>query len=552
MLQRIKVRNYAIIDDLTIDFSPNLNIITGETGAGKSILLGALGLILGNRADSKTFFNTSEKCIIEAEFEIGNYDIQEWFEENDLDYDPHTLIRREIQPAGKNRVFINDTPVSLQQLQELSQKLVDIHQQFSLYDIQKPSYQLELFDAFCGNKKLIKTYRKHFKDHLSVLKKLKLLEEEKSRSLAEADYINFQLDELNSVPYSSMNQETMEEELNMIEHAGAIKATAGAAYGALEDSEDSILTALDLIIARFHPLAGISTGLKEISDRLYSSKLELDEIARDISHLAENTEIDEERSQQIRESLDLLYKLQSKHQVSDVAGLISLKDNLEARLHNYEALDNDIASVTLEAKALENKLFEQAAVLTENRKGGMQSFTDNLHELLSALGMPHARFTIDIATGQTLTASGMDDVQFLFAANIGSDPAPIKDVASGGEISRLTLAIKSMVAAVIPLPSLVFDEIDTGLGGEIALKMSLILQEMAKDHQLVAITHSPQLASKAHKHLFVFKEIHSGKTYTQIKELSLEERIENIAIMLSTKPPTKAAIENAKELIAQE
>lgn len=550
MLQRIKVKNYAIIDELTIDFNPHFNIITGETGAGKSILLGALGLILGNRADSKTFFNKEEKCIVEAEFQIREYEMQQWFSENDLDYEDLTIIRREIQPAGKNRVFINDTPVTLQQLQDLTQQLVDIHQQFSLYDIQKPAYQLTLFDAYAGNKTLSADYSDKYKRLNHLNRDLKELEEKKIRSIQESDYITFQLNELNAVVFESMDQEAMEGELNMIEYAETIRTTAGAAYLALYEEEQNIISALDGIISRFSPIAKVSGTISEIYERLHSVKIELQELSSDINHLSESTEIDEERAASIKENLDQLYKLQSKHQLKDIQSLIELKKDLESRLQNFDELDNTITSLQSEIKTLEKELFGLADKLSIARKTNAKPFTDTLHKLLGELGMPHAQFVVEINKAEKLSPSGTDQLQFLFAANKGSVPAPIKDVASGGEISRLTLSVKSLVAAAIPLPSLIFDEIDTGLGGEIAVKMASILKNMAKDHQLIAITHSPQLASKANKHLFVYKEIIGDKTYTQIKELSLEERIENIAIMLSTKPPSKAAIENAKELIA--
>ncbi|KXK18077.1 MAG: DNA repair protein RecN [Saprospiraceae bacterium] len=549
MLQRIRVRNYAIIDEVSIEFDPHFNIITGETGAGKSILLGALGLILGNRADSKTFFNTEEKCIVEAEFSIGSYSLHPWFEANDLDYEDLTLIRREIQPAGKNRTFINDTPVTLQQLQEFTQQLIDIHQQFSLYDIQKPAYQLMLFDAYSGNKVLMGQYSELYRNYIALGRTLKELQEERQKSLREADYLAFQLEELNSVDFVNMDQDALEEELNMIDHAGTIKSTAGAAYVALYDDDNNIISAIEDILNSFGPITAVSPRIKEVVDRLQSSRIELRELAEDINRLAESTEIDEERAAEIRESLDQLYKLQSKHQVGDIAGLVALKEEIDGKLNNYSKVDDDIVRIEQEMSHHEEVLNRMAESLSESRKSHIHDFIDTLKGLLSDLGMPHATFVIEMEPSTTLTPSGKDAIRFLFAANKGGQPAAIKDVASGGEISRLTLSIKSMVAAAIPLPSLIFDEIDTGLGGEIALKMAEIMREMAREHQLIAITHSPQLASKADKHLFVYKEIEDNNTFTRIKELSLDERIENIAIMLSTKPPTKAAVENARELL---
>ena len=549
MLQHIRVKNYAIIDEVSIDFNPHFNIITGETGAGKSILLGALGLILGNRADNKIFYNSSEKCIIEAEFEIGTYGLQSWFADNDLDYESPTLIRREIQPAGKNRVFINDTPVTLVQLQEFTGQLVDIHQQFSLYDIQKPAYQLTLFDAFCGNKALVIEYNQSYRKYTSLTKELASLEEARLQSIKEKDYIEFQLNELSSIPLDTFDQDALEGELNLIEHAEAIKSTTGATYLALYEDERSIVSGLEDILNGFKSISGITPGLQELYDRILSSKIELRELADEINQLADNTHIEEERALEIRDALDQLYKLQSKHQVSSVHDLVQLKLNLEGKLQHFSSVDNDIRKVKSEIDQYNTKLQTQADLLSAERHKHVEPFVATLTHLLNELGMPHATFVVEINAAEQLTPSGKDHVQFLFSANKGKNPSPIKDVASGGEISRLTLSIKSMVAAVIPLPSLIFDEVDTGLGGEIALKMAEIMQQMSVGHQLIAITHSPQLASKADKHLYVYKEIEEDKTITQIKELSLDERIETIAIMLSTKPPSKAAIENAKELL---
>jgi len=549
MLKHIRVKNYAIIDEVSIDFDPHFNIITGETGAGKSILLGALGLILGNRADSKTFFNSTEKCIIEAAFEIGSYDLQSWFADNDLDYEDHTLIRREIQPAGKNRVFINDTPVNLTQLQELTGRLVDIHQQFSLYDIQKPAYQLNLFDAFCGNKSLVQRYSTMFRKFTGLSKELEELEESRRQSIREKDYLAYQLNELSGLDLHDIDQEALEGELNMIRHAEAIKITADAAYQGLYEDERSIVSALEDIINGFKPLAQVSSSLKEVFERLQSSKIELRELAEDINRMAENTFIEEARAAEIRDTLDALYSLQSKHQVTSVSGLLQLREDIESKMGEFSQVDDDIIRVSKELKQYEQELNSLADSLTTERKKHITPFVDTMTDLLHELGMPYATFVVAIEQASDITPTGRDQLQFLFTANKGTKPSPIRDVASGGEISRLTLSVKSLVAAAIPLPSLIFDEVDTGLGGEIALKMAGIMQKMAAEHQLIAITHSPQLASKADKHLFVYKENTGDKTITQIKELSLDERIENIAIMLSTKPPSKAAIENAKELL---
>jgi len=549
MLEFLKVRNYAIIDELEIHFSPHLNIITGETGAGKSILLGALGLILGNRADSKNFYNADEKCTIEAEFKISEYDLAEWFEEQDLDYADTTLIRREIQLSGRNRVFINDTPVSLQQLQDFTSRLVDIHQQFSLFDIQKPAYQLELYDAYAGNKKLLATYRQDYRKWVQLKTELELLLADKNRAIQEKDYILFQLEEITAIQPELINQEDLESELQLLEHAGSIRQITIQANELITEQEQSIASGLSQLYLQISPLAKINKQLASLSDRLLSAKLELEDLSSEMAQLGDSIEMDPAREYQIRETLDQLYRLLTKHQLKSITELLDLQSTLQTQNTDFEILNQRIADKQEEIKEIQVDLENTAEKLSTNRKKAASSFEKSIVSSLGELGMPHAKFVIELKPTPELNMQGKDLMQFLFAANKGTAPAAIRDIASGGEISRLTLVIKSLVAAKIPLPTLIYDEIDTGLGGEIALKMSQIMQHMATDHQLIVITHSPQIAAKADKHLFVYKEVIKNNTFTQIKTLDKNERIEAIAIMLSTRPPSKAAIANAKELI---
>lgn len=549
MLQRIKVRNYAIIDELEIDFCPHLNIITGETGAGKTILLGALGLILGQRADNKTFYRADEKCIIEAEFAINAYGLQEWFDENDLDYQALTLIRRELQTSGKNRVFINDTPVSLQQLQDLSGRLVDIHQQFSLFDIQKQDYQQTLFDAYAGNKKSIGVYSKGFDQLQAKKKSLRQWEEEKEKALNEMDFIRFQLEEIESIRPETIDQTHTETELQLLENAGSIKAVTAATYHLLMEDEQSVINQITSLLTEFSSISRVSEHLQSLSDRLFSTKVELQDLANDILQSGENIDLDEARAQEIKEQLDQLYKLLHKHRVDNIHDLLAIREELQQKNGNFETIESQIEQTKSEITSLQETLMQQAVEISNRRKKSVDSFCKSVLTQIHQLGMPHASIEVQQTSTSELHRSGIDHIQFLFSANKGSVPAPIRDVASGGEISRLTLVIKSLVASTIPLPTLIFDEIDTGLGGEIALKMSEIMKQMAVEHQLIVITHSPQIASRADKHLFVYKEVIKNNTFTQIKELDMDSRIEEIAVMLSTRPPSKTAIENAKELI---
>lgn len=549
MLQRIKVSNYAIIDEISIDFCPNLNIITGETGAGKTILLGALGLILGQRADNKTFFRSDEKCVIEAEFAIEAYGLQDWFETNDLDYQPLSIIRRELQTSGKNRVFINDTPVNLQQLQDLAGRLVDIHQQFSLFDIQKPDYQQTLFDAYAGNKKAMGEYSKSFHQWQNLKKDLLRLRSEKEKALQEMDFVRFQLDEIESIRPENIDQATSEEELKLLENAGNIRTIAASTYHQLIEDERSIIGQINTLLNEFSGISHVNEHLHSLSNRLMSTKIELQELASDILNTGESIDLDEERAQAIREQLDQLYRLLQKHRVDNVHELLDIRNSLLQKNGSFDSLELEIQQIESSITSLESNLRSQAKAMSERRKKAATPFCKSVLELIHQLGMPHATISVEQNTTDEISRWGYDHIQFLFSANKGSAPAPIRDVASGGEISRLTLVIKSLVASTIPLPTMIFDEIDTGLGGEIALKMSEIMHQLATEHQLIVITHSPQIAARADKHLFVYKEVIKNNTFTQIKELDMESRIEEIAVMLSTRPPGKSAIENAKELI---
>ncbi|MBP7184055.1 MAG: DNA repair protein RecN [Saprospiraceae bacterium] len=551
MIRKIHIRNYAIIENLEIDFSDKLTIITGETGAGKSILLGALGLIMGNRADNtKVLYNEQDKCIIEAYFSIDKYDVKSFFDENDLDYEPEIIIRRELTPNGKSRAFINDTPVNLKLLQTLSSTLIDLHQQFDTLDIHEVSFQLRMIDALADNKDYLYEYQQSFKNFTQLKKTLQQLINKNENSAREIEYINFQISEFNNAELIDGEQIKLEKELFSLNNSEDIKRTLLLANNFLTESEDAVISKLNDIGSHLNGIKKYDKNLMNIYDRFYSAQAELQDIASELETLSDHIEHDPERIQEINERLNIIYKLLKKHNVGDVTQLIEIKDNLQNQLDKYADLSNEISNLEKEIDVIETDLLQKAKVLTQRRSSVIPSFQNKVEELLSKLSMENAKLKIDIQPISDLSYTGKDEIQFLFSTNKGSKFLPIKDVASGGELSRLTLCTKSLVASAIPLPTLIFDEIDAGVSGDVALKMGKILRQLSSHHQVIIITHSPQVASMANKHYYVFKEDLADRTITKVKELVEHEKINNIAIMLSSNPPTLSAIENAKELLA--
>jgi DNA repair protein RecN (Recombination protein N) len=549
MLKRLHIRNYALIEALQIDFSDRLTIITGETGAGKSILLGALGLIMGERADSKMFYNQSEKCVVEGAFEVSAYDLDDFFSEHELDYDPEVVIRREITPAGKSRAFVNDTPVSNQVLQRLTEALVDRHQQFDVLDIHHVNFQLRMIDALADNSARLKSYQTAFKQYNASRKRLQELQERSETGARELDFVRFQLDELEKAALEAGEQERLEAELALLNSAEDIKRAAATAYGYLLENEPSILSSLKEISRKFQASRKHAKSLDELAGRLDSTLIELEEIAKDCERLADQVEYDPQRIQEIQERLNTLYKLQKKHNATTTAELLLLRDQLAQQLGGFSDLGEQIARLESEVAALETQLRQAAAVLSAERRKVTAGFEEKVHGLLAQLAMPHARLQVDIRESDRLNNTGTDEVQFLFASNVGSRFQPIRDVASGGELARLTLCTKSLVADAIPLPTLVFDEIDTGISGDVSLKMGQILRDLAQRHQVVSITHTPQVAAKADKHYFVYKKVEENRTVTHVRLLSDAERVRAIAVMLSGNPPSDSAMTTASELI---
>lgn len=550
MLKSLKIKNYALIKKVELDFSKGMTVITGETGAGKSIILGALGLILGKRADSKSLFNKEKKCVVEASFLLKNEYLKSFFKSHELDYEEETIIRRELLPSGKSRSFINDSPVNLKTLGQLSAFLIDLHQQFDTLDIHQIDFHVQVVDAIADNKVLMQTYLDQYKRYKMLRKRKEELEHAQAESLREKDFVMFQLKELLEANLESGEQQGLEKEIKILENAGDIKQTLSGIYGQLAEHEGALLGQMETLRVAMGPVRNLSEDLEGLSDRFNNIYFELQELSNDFERVAEGTDIDGERLSEIRERLDVLYRLQNKHFVSDDKALLDVQEALQEKLNGFVNLDADLEEVLVELKQLRLELLKLSEELRKKRNEVIPGFENQVRANLNQLSMQYARFEVRMNVLEEPGPSGMDIMEFFFNANKGGELKKIKDVASGGELSRLTLVIKSLVASAIPLPTMIFDEIDTGISGDVALKMGIMLERLASEHQIVSITHSPQIGSKGKLHYFVFKEVGENQTYSNIRKLNVDERVDVLAIMLSQDPPSKGAIENAKELLA--
>ena len=550
MLKSLKIKNYALIKKVELDFSKEMTVITGETGAGKSIILGALGLILGKRADSKSLFNKEKKCVVEASFLLKNEYLKSFFKSHELDYEEETIIRRELLPSGKSRSFINDSPVNLKTLGQLSAFLIDLHQQFDTLDIHQIDFHVQVVDAIADNKILMQTYLDQYKRYKMLSKRKEELEYAQAESLREKDFVMFQLKELLEANLESGEQQGLEKEIKILENAGDIKQTLSGIYGQLAEHEGALLGQMETLRVAMGPVRNLSEDLEGLSDRFNTIYFELQELSSDFERVAEGTDIDGERLNEIRERLDILYRLQNKHFVSDDKALLDVQEALQEKLNGFVNLDADLEEVLVELKQLRLELLKLSEELRKKRNEVIPAFEEQVRANLNQLSMQYARFEVRMNVLEEPGPSGMDIMEFFFNANKGGELKKIKDVASGGELSRLTLVIKSLVASAIPLPTMIFDEIDTGISGDVALKMGIMLERLASEHQIVSITHSPQIGSKGKLHYFVFKEVGENQTYSNIRKLNVDERVDVLAIMLSQDPPSKGAIENAKELLA--
>lgn len=549
MLKSLSIRNYALIDALDIDFCGNLNILTGETGAGKSILLGAIGLIIGQRADSSVLRNKLEKCTAEGVFEIGNYGLQNFFALNELDYDETTILRREITPQGKSRAFINDTPVNVKVLYDLGLKLIDIHSQHQSLELNEKNYQLRLVDVVAGNQDLLKTYSSEFRKYLSVGEELKRVEYLAEQSKKDLDYFEFQFNQLAEAKLQENEQTEFEMLLEKLTHAEEIKSVFGQLFQDLSENERSVLSILKDNLNALSKLRNVLPEAEQIYQRLDSVYIELKDVAAESSVLEDRTENDPKRVEQINQRLDLIYSLQQKHRVVSVAELLAIQSDFQEKINLVSSFDQEIERLQKEIKEQENVLTDLAGRLRKNRKSVVSPIVDKVIDVLRNVGIPNASFSVKFAELLSFSISGLDEVNFLFSANKSQELQEIGKIASGGEMSRLMLAIKTLITDSRSLPTIIFDEIDTGVSGEVAVKMGQILEQMAETMQVLNITHLPQIAARGSHHYKVYKFDQNDQTFTSIKKLTDQERIEEIAQMLSGENYSSTAMETARELL---
>ncbi|WP_288096431.1 DNA repair protein RecN [Hydrotalea sp.] len=549
MLQKLYIQNYVIINEVSIQFSHKLNIITGETGAGKSILMGALNLILGERADTAVLINPEKKCIIEGVFLTENRKaVTQFLKENELDLESSLLIRREIAPNGKSRAFINDTPVSLQQLKTLGNLLVDLHQQFDTLDLAKADFQRQVIDALAQQSEPLKKYQFIYKQWKDTLQELASLQSQKTAFEKEADYNRFLLDELTTLQLAPNELENLDQELKLLSNSEGIKATLTGIVYPLIESEQPIVQQLKQIIQQLQGYHAMHPDIPALIERLNAAQIELKDIATEIDHINQHILFDAERIAEIEERLAAGYKLLKKHNVQNTEALLSIQQQLSEQLQQVLLIDDTIEQLVKKAAALQQHATELATAISGERHKQIQPFEQKVNRLLLQVGMPNARIKVNIQA-TTLWEYGLDNIEFLFDANHTNRFEPVKKVASGGELSRLMLCIKSLIAQYIDLPTLIFDEIDTGISGEAAKQVGLIMKNLSENRQIICITHQPQMAGKADAHFFVYKENINNATQTNIRLLNQEERIIAIAQMLGGEKPGAAALETAKEMM---
>lgn len=550
MLQHLNIQNYAIIAELEIDFSEKLNIITGETGAGKSILMGALSLILGERADSTVLQDKEKKAVIEGTFKAMNKKaIKDFLRENDLDAEELLMIRREIAANGKSRAFINDTPVNLIQLKTLSTFLVDLHQQFDTLELGSSDFQQEVLDALAGNGELLADYQQKFQQYKLSKKELIALQEEQAAANAALDYNQFLFDELEEAGFAENEIEELDTELKLLSNAENVKQELSGICYALKESEEPLVQQLKTLYSKLHALDEYHSGIAELAKRLQSAQLELADIAEELVQINNGVNYSAERIQIVNDRISLGYKLQKKHNVSSTNELLVIQEELQAKLNEILNISEAIAAKQKQTDDLLAICESTARQISENRNKAIKPFTKNVNDLLAKVGMPNAKFTVEAIVLDALGETGIDKIEFLFDANKSGRFEPLRKVASGGELSRLMLCIKSLVAKKLELPTLIFDEIDSGISGEAAKQVGNIMKDLSSAHQLISITHQPQIAARADAHYFVYKAIEKDKIVTSIRLLDNDERITTIAQMLSGEKPTAAALQNAREMV---
>lgn len=549
MLQKLHIQNYAIIDEIEINFSSQLNIITGETGAGKSILMGALSLILGERADTSVLLNNEKKCFIEGFFSIdGKKAVANFLEEHELENEAELVIRREIAANGKSRAFINDTPATLQQLKQLASLLVDLHQQFDTLELGNEDFQREVIDALADNQELLKDYQTTFKKLQQTQKQLAVLQQQKNDFNKEADYNSFLLNELTELALKENELEDLENELKILSNSEGIKTALNKVFFELKESEQPIVSTIKQLINQLSNYTDINSAIKAVVERLQSTQIEITDIASEVESINDSIGYDEQRIQIINDKLSAGYKLLKKHGVQTTNQLLDIQAELNQKLQAVLNIDESINQKQKETTALEHDCKEKANQLFAAREKHCKPFEDKVTHLLHQVGMPNAKLKVQL-NKTALQLYGSNETEFLFDANNSNKFESIQKVASGGELSRLMLCIKSLVAQKINLPTLIFDEIDTGISGEAAKQVGVILRELTAKRQVICITHQPQIAGKAHAHFYVYKDIKGNAVKTNIRLLNENERITAIAKMLSGEKPSAAALESAREMM---
>lgn len=549
MLTKLSVSNFAIIDNLQLQFQRGLTIITGETGAGKSILLGALRLILGERADLKQLNNQDKKCVIEAHFDVSKLELEKFFEENDLDYEPQSILRRELLPSGKSRAFVNDTPVTLNILQELSGNLIDIHSQFNTANLLEQDYQLNILDGYAGQIQQVKNYQSLYSSRAEKNSFLSKLRAELDQASKESDYKNFLWQELDQAQLNADEWNELEKEQKELQNVDEIQTVLAEIQLKLDTPEFGILSQLHELSTQINKISGLNSDLEDFSQRIQSTKIELDDIQKEISFKIERLEANPERLNLINDRMDLIQSLLSKHRVTSVEELIAIQHQLESENSNLQELEQKIEQVEKDIQKLDKELNQFASEISKQRKSVIPAIEKEVVQSLSKLGMENSVLKIDLKSTAKLNSFGMDHVEFLFSANKGSTPKSIEKNVSGGERSRLMLAIKKLMAGKMELPTLILDEIDTGVSGKVANEVGNLMKEMAEELQLISITHLPQVAAKASHHFKVQKKEVDGVTTTQVFPLTEEDRTLEIAELLSGSNITETAINQAKELM---
>ena len=549
MLKQLHISNYALIDELIVGFESGFNVITGETGAGKSILLGALGFALGDRADTNVLFDKDKKCVVEAQFELDDENLKPLFEANDLDFESECLFRRELNPQKKSRAFINDTPVALQTMKEIGNQLVDIHSQHDSLLLTDADFQLKLLDEIAQNYSVLADYQTEYGNYNILKRKLNDLKEMATKNTAENDYLKFQLDELDKAQLKEGEYTEIEQTLSVMENAEEIKTLLVTANGLMDDSENAILGQMNALVSTLHRMRQLLPDTESIGERIENLRVELKDIAYDLRRKEDDTQFDEGQLQSLQERYDLLSRLMMKHRVNDFDELITLIDGLRVKVNAFENIDEAITKAEKELRESEKRLSSHAKVLHDKRCQAATAFGEKVTALVRQLAMPFAQFHVGVESQAHFGSKGCDEIRFLFSANKGIAPDDLRRVASGGELSRLMLSIKSAVSSYNYIPTLIFDEIDTGVSGEVAAKIGNIMRQMGHSLQLISITHLPQVASQAEHHFFIYKDNEGTRTQSHIRVLQHEERITEIAKMLSNDQVTPEALRAAEVLL---